>query len=284
MSCGSLLMGSIINCGTSFLGGNKPVIVLIEKNDYDKAAKIFDSEGKLSNIILPTGATGRMFTGFRDSVNFSYKPKLSESKRMSYIHLVSFSVYDYSQTQKNNLRKAGYGRYVAIVINSQSDANAFEVLGTGSGLELTEDSGRSPKENGGAWKITLQTPETELENAPPFTFFSGSYTSTLDFLNHSIAYIPKVTYFSVTTITTAGGQAQTVNGLNFYGGGNSSAVTKVEWVNQSTGAVVTQIGYNVTSNTAITFNNVPLLSGIYKLRITTLNGTSDESITNLTVN
>jgi hypothetical protein len=169
------------------------------------------------------------------------------------------------------LTRQGQGRYIAAFINAKQNQNAIEIMGVDVGLEIIEME-RAPGENGGAFRLKLSTPEAEPEAKMPRTFYDGtSYSSSLGLIL-ALAKLPTITTLSVTAAAAAGGTAVTVTGTNFWGGGVNSAVLRVEWINQATGASVNQVTYTVASDTSITLNTPAMAAGLYKLKITTLRG------------
>lgn len=281
MACGTLFAGSTPNCDTPFQGGNKNRLVIMEKDDYDNATKTFDALGQLITLTMPAGKTAWPFSGFKNSAKPGYKKVTSPDGRAMYVHYSEYFVYDYSQSMKLNLQRKANGRYVVIMENSLADVNAFEVLGTGVGCEVLELE-RVPQDNGGAFKIKIQTPDGEFEAKLPITMLVTDYPTTKAAIDTACA-IPTVTVVAPLAAIAAGGTALTLTGTNFFGGGSNSAVLKVQFVNQLTGAVVSQATFTVASNTSITCNSPAMVAGTYKVRVTTIKSQADDSVQNLIV-
>jgi len=281
MACGALQRGSTPNCDTPFQGGNKNKIILIEKEDYDLATKTYDTLGRLATITMPSGKTAWPFSGFKNSAKPSYKLVIAPSGQSQYEHMCEYSVYEYSQTAKNNLQRKANGRYIGIIENNLGDANAFEVLGIGVGMQLKE-MGRNPQDNGGAFKLILATPENEYEGTLPIGMLATDYAGTVAAIKVIVAEAT-LTNISPLAASAAGGTALTLTGTNFFGGGSNSAVLSIQYINQSTLAVVNQVTYTVASTVSITMTSVAMPAGSYKIRIITIKGQVDDSLQNLIV-
>jgi hypothetical protein len=225
---------------------------------------------------LASGTTAYSFDGIKQSLKPRYEMVASPSGQSVYRHQADFFYFDYSQTHKNNIQRMGAGRYVALFQNAKDDTNAFEVLGLDVGLEMTAAL-RAPQENGGAFSITLASPENEFETKLPATFLSTDFAGSLTAIDTLLA-LPTITTFSPAAASAAGGTAITITGTNFYGGGVNSAVTAVDYVNNSTGAVVSQAAFTVASTTSITLTSVAMTAGNYKVRVTTTKGVATSNL------
>ena len=280
MACGDLITSSVLDCSNTIQGGvgDESRLTLILKKDI--SAYTTDTLGRVTAITLLAGKTAYSIDGIKQSLKPRYEMVQSPSGQSVYRHQADFFYFDYSQTHKNNIQAMGNGRYVAIFSNAKADSNAFEVLGLDVGLEMTA-AFRAPQENGGAFSITLSSPEGEFETKLPATFLSTDYATSLAAINTLLA-LPTVSNVSPTAASAAGGTSLTFTGTNFFGGGSNSAVTGVAYVNQSTGAVVTQSSFTVASTTSITCTSVAMTAGVYKVRVTTTKGVA-LSVINLIV-
>ena len=99
----------------------------------------------------------------------------------------------------------------------------------------------------------------------------------------ALLFLPTLPTVSPLAAAAAGSTALTLTGTNFYGGGSNSAVLAVDYINNSTGAVVSQTTYTVASNTSITMTSVAMPAGSYKIRVTTTKGIALQEATNLIV-
>lgn len=281
MACGQLLISSEPNCSVPFQGGvgNGSRLFLIEINDISAITQ--NSLGVISAITLVSGASAWTYAGFKQSLKPNYKRVQSDSFQSMYIHGGEYFVYDYSQSMKNNLERKGNGRYLGVFANAKQDANAFEAMGINVGLELLECE-RSPGENGGAFRVKIQTPEKEPEGKFPQTVFSTDYATTLGILN-TLCFLPTIAAggLSIVTAVAATPTAITITGTNYFAGGVNSGVLKVELVNQANGAIVPFTAALTVTNTTVATSTPTTIAGTYKVRVTTIKGASNDSTQNL---
>ena len=281
MGCGSLLISSQPDCATPFQGGvgNDSRLILIERNDI--AGITYTGLDVISAITLVSGASAWAYSGFKQSLKPNYKRVQAPSGQSMYQHGAEYFVYDYSQTIKNNLQRKANGRYLAIFENAKQDANTFEAMGVNVGVEVLELE-RMPQENGGAFRIVLQTPENEFEGKLPNTVLSTDYAGTLALLNGYL-YLPTITAsgLSITTAPAATPTAITITGTNFFAGGSNSGVLKVQLVNQLTGAIVPFTANPTVTNTTVALNTPVTVAGTYKVQILTIKGWTNLSLQNL---
>jgi hypothetical protein len=274
MGCGDITIGSQYDCEDPLYGGTKPRLLLINLDDISSFTTSTVTPHLITAFTLKTGKVAHAFTGFKNSVLPSWEKVSAPSGQALYRHMVNFFIYENTQVQKNNIQKLGNGKFIAIIQNSTIDDNAFEVLGIGQGLELQDGAINNKSENSGAYNLVLASAENQTEAKLPQTFFDESaYSSTLDLLD-GYAAIPTVTNISDLAIDTAGGNAETITGTEFHGGGSASDIQSVKWVNQSTGAKTTQTAVTTASDTSLTFSSVALVAGTYKLEVRTSRGTA----------
>jgi hypothetical protein len=278
MGCGEITRGSAYDCDAPLYGGTRARLLLINKDDLSSYTTSTSTPNQITALTLVSGKVAYVFEGFKNSVLPSLEKVTAQSGQALWKHIVNFFVYENTQLWKNTLQKLGNGKFIAIIQNSAIDANSFEVLGIGQGLQLQDGAVNNKNENNGAYNLILASADNQFEAKPPQTFYDGSaYVSTLALLD-GYAAIPTITTISDTSIAAAGGDAETITGTYFYGGGSASDVQSVKWVNQSTGAKTSQTGITVASNTSITFSSVALTAGTYKLEIVTSRGTALSSI------
>lgn len=270
-------MGSAFDCANPLQGGTLPRIVLFNKADI-LSTTAGTTPGLITAITLSSGASGYAFEGFRNSNTPTVEKKSATSGQALYKHQLNFFVYENTQLAKNNIEKMGNGSFVAMIINAKPDAQSFELLGLGNGLFMADGVINNKVENNGAYNIIMASLDTLGEAKLPQTLFVTDYATTLALVNGYL-FLPTVTVISDLTISTAGGDAETITGTNFYGSGSSPDVTSVSWVNQSTLLETTQTSITVASNTSLTFSTVALAAGSYKLRVKTSKGTADSSTT-----
>ena len=270
MSCGDLLQSSVLNCENILQGGvgADSRLVIILKSDISSYTE--DGTGRITALTLAAGKSAYSIDGIKQSLKPKFERVGSPTGQTLYKHIADFFYFEYSQQAKNNLARMGNGRYVCIYENAKQDANAFEILGLDAGVEMTE-ANRAPQENGGAMKVVLSSPENEFESRPPKTLLVTDYPTTKTYIA-GLLYLPTLTNVSPLAALVAGGTALTFTGTNFYGGGTNNAVLAVDYVNNSTGSVVSQTAFTVASDLSITCTSVAMAAGSYKVRITTIKG------------
>lgn len=276
MGCGTITRGSQPDCENPLKSGTRPRLFLANYDDLVSVTVSTSTPNLITAATFATGGTSFLFEGFKQDMKPTQEFIAPSNGANQVKHGVSFVVYDISQLQKNNLQRVNKGRFIAIVENNGKNADSFEFYGLGSGLEIVPGLTRDTYANGGGYLITLATPESEFEPLLPQTFFSTDYATTLA-LVEEYAALPTVTVISDLALQVAGGDTETITGLNFFGNGSSSAVLSAQWVNQSTGAKTTQTSITVTNDTTITFTSVALTAGAYRLRITTTKGYADST-------
>lgn len=246
-------------------------LILIQRKDITGITDSSSTQDIIEAITLAAAKVAHVFEGFRQSLKPKYRSIPGPAGNTMYVHELDYFVYGYAQTSKNNVQAKGNGRYVAIYQNAKQDEHAFEVMGIDVGLQLLEFD-RAPGENAGSMRIKLATPEAEPEARMPKTFYDGTSFATTEALILALAKLPTITSFAPLAVAAAGGTAITITGTNYFGGGPNNAVVSVDWINQDTGAVVSQT-FTTVSDTSITLNSAAMAAGLYKVKIRTLRGT-----------
>ena len=278
MSCVNITTGSRPDCNNPLKTGTQPRLFLMNYDDLLSVTTSTSTPNLLTALTFATNTVSYLFEGYKQDVKPTQEVIAPSNGQNQFKHNLNFLVYEISQLQKNNLQRLAKGRFIAIVENKGKDANAFEVYGLNSGLELVPGVVRDPLANGGGYLISLATMENEFEPLLPQTLFDTDYATTKA-LVEEYAGLPTVTTISDLALQVAGGDSETITGTNFYGNTGASAVLSVEWVNQTTGAKTTQTGVTVASDTSITFTSVALVAGAYRLRVTTTRGYADSTQT-----
>lgn len=273
MGCGDLTRGALYNCDDPLYGGVDEECGVINKNDIASIAYSAATPNLITGITLKTGKVMHLFTGFRNNILPSLEAVDVANGPTVWKHILNFFAFSNSQIWKNELAKLGKGKFVTVYRNAKQNEDAFEVQGVGKGLELQAGAVNNKADNNGAYNLILASRATQEEVLPPNTWFTTDYATTLAAF-YTLAAVPTVTNISDLAIDVAGGNAETITGTAFHGGGSAADVTSVKWVNQTTGAKTTQTAVTVASNTSITFTSVALTAGTYKLEVTTSRGTA----------
>lgn len=267
--CDQITIGSGYDCQNPLQGGAKAKLILINLDDFGTVTT--NASDIITAITLQANKAAYLFEGFKNSLVKSEEMVTPDSKQSVFRHKIDFTIYDISQAQKNNLQRMALGRFIAITENTQKGANTFEVCGLNSGLIMAPGALRASNANNGAFKVTLQSAEGEEEVKLPQTIFITDYATTLSTVT-GLTFPPGIASFNVSSIAVGGGTFVTVTGTNYFGGVGSNQVLSVVWVNQTTGARVTQTGVTVVLNTSLSFSSVAVASGSYKLELTTTRG------------
>lgn len=271
MGCGDLTRGALYNCDDPLYGGVDEELGVINKGDIASIAYSAAIPNLITGITLSTGKVMHLFTGFKNNILPSLEAVDSPNGPTVWKHICNFFAYQNTQIWKNELAKLGKGKFVTVFRNAKHDDNAFEVQGVGKGLELQAGAVNNKTENNGVYNLILASRAGQEEVLPPNTWLTTDYSTTLAAF-YTLAAVPTITNISDLAVPAAGGDAETITGTAFHGGGSASDVQSVKWVNLSTGAKTTQTGVTVASNTSITFTSVALTAGTYKLEITTSRG------------
>jgi hypothetical protein len=279
MGCGDITIGSKYDCDKPLVGGTRERIGVINKTDIASVTYSATVPNLVTAITLKSGKVMHLFNGFKNSVLPSLEKLSAPSGQALWKHVVNFFIYENTQEQKNNIAKMGNGKYVTIYQNSDENNNAFEIQGIGTGLRLQDGAVNNKNENQGAYNLILASDAGQEEGRPPSTYLATDFAGTLSAFE-SLAALPTITGVSPTSAAVLGGTAMTVTGTKYFGGGSSSDVQSVKWVNRSTGAKTSQTGLTVT-DTQITFASVALSAGTYNIEVTTSRGvvTSETVVT-----
>lgn len=271
--CDSITLGAIYDCQNIPQPGNDPTLVLVNKEDLNAGSITYNSAGTLiTNVTLAVNRPAYLFQGWKDSVKTKVELVQTDTGPM-FKHTVDLVVYDVSPVQRQNLERMCRGSVSAFVEKRKKDSNSFELYGMDAGLYVVPGTLYSSNENGGVFKITLSSLEGQEEAEMQQTVLSNDYNATKALIQ-GLTFAPTITSLNVTAIAAAGGTAVTVTGTNFFGGAGVNQVISVVWVNQNTGARVTQTGLSGITNTNITIaSSVAVSAGnSHKLEVTTTRG------------
>lgn len=164
MSCGIITVGSDVACDAQSRGGTETTVTLINLSEIDS---VTEASGRITVITLVATKRAWQFTGWRNDVKKSDEVVNPGVGLNHFKHNCSFVIYERTQAQKDNIEKLAKGKFVAIIENKGKDADAYEVLGVGVGLEIVAGPIRNAHENGGFFMINLSTPEGEFEKKLP---------------------------------------------------------------------------------------------------------------------
>jgi hypothetical protein len=271
--CDQIQLGAVYDCQNLPTPGNSPYLVLVNKDDLNAGSITYNAAGTLiTNVTLATNKPAYLFEGFKDSVKCKFDLVQTDTGPM-YKHMVDLVIYDVSPVQRQNLERMCRGSLAAFVERRKKDSNSFELWGADAGMSVVPGTLYSSNENGGVFKISLASLDGQEETKTQQTVLSTDYSTTRALI-HGLAFGPTITSLNVTAIASAGGTAVTVTGTNFFGGAGVNQIISVVWVNQNSGARVTQTGLSGITNTNITIaSSVAVTAGnSHKLEVTTTKG------------
>jgi len=184
IDCTGELTGDILfDCLNAPVGGIEQNVVLINKNDIDVVNTTTDATNniKLTNLQLKPGKTGYKLTGVKQSNGKSWELVPKENAPNKFKHTFKGVIFNPSAENK---QQADYlaqgGSYIAVIEQKWKGANnadAFEVLGAVSGMELSTMTNNSA-ENDNMIVFELSSADGFEEPTMPKTLLDVSYTAT----------------------------------------------------------------------------------------------------------
>lgn len=152
------------------VGGTEKRFWAINFDDLDRTSGdpfTYDGDERVLSINLLAGKVAYSITGFRTDLKKSDEvitPGLGPNQLK---HMASFVIASRTQEQKNSIEKYLRAKVVIVAVNLGTDADAFELLGRQSGLEVVPGKIRDAHENGGYFTLSFATLETEFETKLP---------------------------------------------------------------------------------------------------------------------
>jgi len=170
MACEEITIGSEADCTALPIGGTRARFVFINHNDLDDDNPFTeDVNGKITAINLKPGKTGHLFTGFRNDMKKTDEVVDPGVGLQQLKHTAGLVIYERTQAQKNNIEKLIRGKFVVLGENRGKDADALEVIGLRSGVQVTPGVIRNAHENGGFFMVNLATADGDYEPKLPQT-------------------------------------------------------------------------------------------------------------------
>lgn len=174
----------VLSCDDKAQGGLENDVLLINRSDVDYSAITYDAGNKtiVTNFQLKSGKTGYLLQGVKQVNSTAYELVKQEFSFDTFKHTFNGVVLTPSSANKEQAEKlASGGKYVVIVnrkYKGASNADAFEIYGLESGLEL-ETMTYNSKENNGVISFALSSAEGEDEPSMPKTLLETDYATTL---------------------------------------------------------------------------------------------------------
>lgn len=182
--CGILDADFVLSCDDKAQGGLENDVLLINRSDINYSAITYDAGNKniVTNFALKSGKTGYLLQGVKQVNSTSFELVKQEFSFDTFKHMFNGVVLTPSSANKEQAEKlASGGKYVVIVNRKYKgalNADAFEIYGLQSGLEL-ETMTYNSKENNGVISFALASAEGEDETSLPKTLLETDYDTTL---------------------------------------------------------------------------------------------------------
>lgn len=180
---GNLTADILFDCSNAPVGGIEQNVILINKDDIDSANTTIDVDNRvlLTNLQLKPGKTGHLLTGVKQSSGKAWELVKKENAPDKFKHTFSGVIFNPSAANKKQADSLSKGaKYIAVieqVWKGTDSAEAFEVLGLTSGLELMTMT-NSSKENDNMIMFELASSDGFEETTMPRTLLDGTYTAT----------------------------------------------------------------------------------------------------------
>ena len=185
MACEGLITADLLNdCLNPSQGGLETNVILINEDDIDITAITYDATitTKMTNLQLKSGKTGYLLQRVKQVNGSSYELVKKEFGQDKYKHMFSGVLLNPSAEVKQQLLNMSQGSKYVVVYERKwkgaTNAEAFEVIGIKSGLELLT-AVYNTKENDGTIQFTLESTEGFEEPKPACTLLETDYDTTL---------------------------------------------------------------------------------------------------------
>lgn len=187
MPCDGILTADILfDCDNPAIAGLETDVLLINQSEIDYAASTIDGSNKLLCTLFQlkagSGFTGFLIQGVKQVQSVNYELVKKENGPDKFKHVFNGFVLTPSVANKLQMQYMSEGQKYAVVVHRKwkgaSNAEAFEVYGFNSGLELnvaTYGSG----ENDGAALLELSNADGFEEPKIPLTLLHTDYATTL---------------------------------------------------------------------------------------------------------
>lgn len=186
---GNLTADILFDCANAPIGGIEQNVILIKKEDIDTAATTTDASSRVlvTNLQLKPGKTGFLLTGVKQSNGKAWELVKKENAPDKFKHTFSGVIFNPSAVNKQQADSLSKGAKYVVVIEQvwkgTDSADAFEILGLSSGLELMTMTNNS-RENDNMILFELASADGYEETTMPRTLLDGDYTATKTAFNN----------------------------------------------------------------------------------------------------
>lgn len=184
MACEGLITADILyDCDNSPVGGLETDVILVNVTDIDIDATTFDALNSdiVTNFQLLAGKTGFLLQGVKQINSASSELVKKEFSSDKHTHTFNGVVLNVSAENKKQINIMSEGaKYVAVIDRKwkgASNAEAFQILGLESGLELQTVTWNF-NENDGVLQFSLASTEGFEEPNLPNTLLETDYATT----------------------------------------------------------------------------------------------------------
>lgn len=184
MACEGLITADILfDCANPSVGGLETDVLLINVEDINIATTTTDSTNKikLTNLALKATKTAFLLQGVKQINGTSYELVKKEFGPDKFKHIFTGVILNPSAANKLQATHLSEGGKYVVVVEQKwkgaSNADAFQVYGLKSGLELMTLTYNS-KENDGTISFTLESSEGFEEPTVPMTLLETDYATT----------------------------------------------------------------------------------------------------------
>jgi hypothetical protein len=180
---GHLTADIIFDCANAPVGGIEQNVVLINKDDIDVTNTTTDATNRIlvSNLQLKPGKTGYLLTGVKQANGKAWELVKKENAPDKFKHTFSGVIFNANAANKQQADSLSKGAKYVVVVEQvwkgTSSADAFEVLGLSSGLELMTMTNNS-KENDNMIMFELSSADGFEETTMPRTLLDVDYAAT----------------------------------------------------------------------------------------------------------
>lgn len=184
VDCTGLLTADItFDCANAPIGGIEQNIVLINKDDIDTTATTYDESNRLlvTNLQLKSGKVGYKLTGVKQANGKAWELVKKENAPDKFKHTFSGVIFNPSLDNKSQADSLSQGAKYVVVVEQlwkgAGNADAFEILGLKSGLEISTMT-NSSKENDNMIVFELASVDGFEEPTMPKTLLETDYATT----------------------------------------------------------------------------------------------------------
>lgn len=169
--CGKITKNQKLNCATPLIGGVRDKVRVFNFDDIDTITRDATNPQVIRAITLKAAAKGFYWEGPPNSVT-AVSRLVRKRYRPTYEQLVGLPLMENSSELKQELEKAGWGRFLVIVENNYRGGDAiFEVYFTErGGILVANESDKNNDETDGAYAVQFGQLENSREGTLPATF------------------------------------------------------------------------------------------------------------------